>query len=304
MSLRLALRAQGEGDIDGRTALPAQDVDLQGLGLAVERALAGLFPAERRQGVIIKIAHVFGVDAAGGIGRDDAAQRRVEHRRLVLLLGEAIGHRQIGDGGKILDGPCRRTQAQRENDGNQQSAHDRSLSDRKRPLARLNAAWKGADRRAPICHPGNRGDMREDGRRYAARHSPSRVKSSCTSWIAPRNATTLSSISALLMVSGGDSTIQLPSGRIIRPRSRQRSNTRLATLQSDGQGVFAVLSATHSTQTMKWLPRTSPTRSRSPSVPSWSRKYGPHSRTWPQISSRSRMSSAARPAAHATGCEE
>jgi hypothetical protein len=40
--LRLAFGAEGEGDIDGRSALPAEDIDLQGLGLAIPFLVASL----------------------------------------------------------------------------------------------------------------------------------------------------------------------------------------------------------------------------------------------------------------------
>jgi enoyl-CoA hydratase len=42
----------------------------------VKSALAGLFPAERRQGAVIEIAHLVRVDLAGRIGRHDAPERR------------------------------------------------------------------------------------------------------------------------------------------------------------------------------------------------------------------------------------
>ena len=76
----------------------------------------------------------------------------------------------------------------------------------------------------------------------------------------------MSSICSSVMISGGDITHMLISGRTSRPSSWQCASMRLPTSLSSCSGSLLSRSATHSTQAISPAPRTSPTSGSSSSV--------------------------------------
>ena len=82
----------------------------------------------------------------GGI--DDAAKRRIEHRRFVGLLRKAIGQRQVSDGGEIGDGPGwtdgGRHRGRQQQDRQKEQGNRRQTTHRRVPRDSLN--WARAAR--------------------------------------------------------------------------------------------------------------------------------------------------------------
>ena len=248
--------------------------------------LARLLPAERRAARCHGIAHVVGIDRAAGIGGDDASERRVDAVDCpsARSAGPPAGRQDLR---KILGRPGRawptRTVERRQQphmtapyligltfgvpdglEGRREVSHQLVIP--AKPRRRTGrCGWR--EQRLMFCSTAFRASGRPEHHR-----------------IALRSATTLSSISALLMVKGGDSTIQLPTA-VVRPRSRQRSNR--AWRHSLGHGVYVLVRDAFDAH-HKMAAAHVAHHSRSPSVPSWSQKWGPfpHVAAYPRAPGR------------------